>query len=317
MQYRKLGSSDLNVSEIALGSWLTYGGGVEKSRALECVRAAFDAGINFIDTANVYGRGAAETVLGEALAGVHRKSYILATKAFFPMSATDQGLSRAQIRKQLDNSLARLKTDYVDLYQCHRYDAKTPLEETMEALTEAVKSGKVHYIGFSEWPVDKIEAAAKIPNVANFVSSQPQYSMLWRAPEEKVIPYCAKHNISQIVWSPLAQGVLTGKYKPGKAPPADSRAANNDMNGFMGGSLMSDVVLKSVQDLLPIAKDAGLTLSQLALAWVLRQPNVASAIIGASRPEQVKENAAASGHKLSPDTLARIDNILQPVLRAA
>jgi len=190
MKYRKLGNSDLNVSEIALGSWLTYGGGVEKTRALECVKTAFDVGINFIDTANVYGRGAAETVLGEALANVPRKSYILATKVFFPMSATDQGLSRAQIRKQLDNSLARLKTDYVDLYQCHRYDAKTPLEETMEALTEAINSGKVRYIGFSEWPVDKIEAAAKIPNVAKFVSSQPQYSMLWRSPEEKVIPYC-------------------------------------------------------------------------------------------------------------------------------
>jgi len=187
----------------------------------------------------------------------------------------------------------------------------------MEALTEAVKSGKVHYIGFSEWPVDKIEAAAAIPNVAKFVSSQPQYSLLWRAPEEKVIPYCAKHNISQIVWSPLAQGVLTGKYKPGAALPVDSRAANSDMNGFMGGNLMSDTVLKSVQNLVPIAKDAGLTLSQLALAWVLRQPNVASAIIGASRPEQVKENAGASGHKLSADVLKRIDNVLQPVLQAA
>lgn len=317
MQYRKLGNSDLNVSEIALGSWLTYGGGVEKIRALACVKAAFDAGINFIDTANVYGRGAAETVLGEVLTGVKRSSYILATKAFFPMSATDQGLSRAQISKQLDNSLARLKTDYVDLYQCHRYDAKTPLEETMEALTEAVKSGKAHYIGFSEWPVDKIEAAAALPNVAKFVSSQPQYSLLWRAPEEKVIPYCAKHNISQIVWSPLAQGVLTGKYNSGAAPPVDSRAANSDMNGFMGGNLMSDAVLKSVQNLVPIAKDASLTLSQLALAWVLRQPNVASAIIGASRPEQVKENAEASGHKLSADILARIDSVLQPVLRAA
>ena len=317
MQYRKLGDSDLNVSEIALGSWLTYGGGIEKPRSLACVHAAFDAGINFIDTANVYGRGAAETVLGEALTGVPRNSYILATKAFFPMSATDQGLSRTQIRKQLDNSLARLKTDYVDLYQCHRYDAKTPLEETMEALTEAVKSGKVRYIGFSEWPVEKIEAAAKIPHVAKFISSQPQYSMLWRKPEEKVIPYCAKHGISQIVWSPLAQGVLTGKYKPSEAPPADSRAASDNMNGFMGGALMSDVVLKSVQDLLPIAKNVGLTLSQLALAWVLRQSNVASAIIGASKPEQVKENAAAAGHKLAADILARIDNALQPALQAA
>jgi aryl-alcohol dehydrogenase-like predicted oxidoreductase len=317
MKYRKLGNSDLNVSEIALGSWLTYSGGVEKANAIACVRTALDIGINFIDTANIYGRGAAETVLGEALNGVPRSSYILATKAFFPMTETDQGLSRAQIKKQLDDSLARLKTDYVDLYQCHRYDANTPLEETMEALTEAVKSGKVHYIGFSEWPVDKIEAAAQIPNVAKFISSQPQYSMLWRAPEEKVIPYCAKHGISQIVWSPLAQGVLTGKYKPHAAIPADSRAASNDMNGFMGGELMSDTVLQAVQNLAPIAKDAGLTMSQLALAWILREPNVASAIIGASRPEQVKENAAASGHILSADLLARIDAALQPALRAA
>ncbi len=317
MQYRKLGNSDLNVSEIALGSWLTYGGGVEKTRAIDCVRAAFDAGINFIDTANIYGRGAAETLLGEALEGVPRSSYILATKAFFPMTETDKGLSRAQIRKQLDNSLVRLKTSYVDLYQCHRYDEQTPLEETMEALTEAVKSGKVRYIGFSEWPVDKIQEAAEIPNVMKFISSQPQYSMLWRSPEEKVIPYCAKHGISQIVWSPLAQGVLTGKYKPGSAPPADSRAANSEMNYFMKGNMMSDPVLRAVQGLLPVAKDAGLTLSQLALAWVLHEPNVASAIIGASRPEQVKENALASGHKLSADVLSRIEGVLQPVLRAA
>ena len=233
------------------------------------------------------------------------------------MSATDQGLSRAQIKKQLDNSLARLKTNYVDLYQCHRYDAKTPLEETMEALTEAVKSGKVRYIGFSEWPADKIKAATTIPNAAKFVSSQSQYSMLWRAPEHEVIPACAKHGISQIVWSPLAQGVLSGKYKPGAAPPADSRAASNDMNHFMGADLMSDTILKAVQNLAPVAKDAGLTLSQLALAWVLREPNVASAIIGASRPEQVKENAGAGGRKLGADLLARIDRVLQPALRAA
>ena len=316
MQYRKLGDSSLNVSEISLGSWLTYGGGVEKAQAIACVRTALDIGINFIDTANIYGRGAAETLLGEALQGVKRDSYILATKAFFPMTATDQGLSREQIRKQLDNSLARLKTDHVDLYQCHRYDAKTPLEETMEALTEAVKSGKVKYIGFSEWPVAKIKAAAAIPGVAKFISSQPQYSMLWRGPEAEVIPWCKAHGVSQIVWSPLAQGVLTGKYKPGAAPPQDSRAANNDMNGFMGGPLMSDPVLKAVQDLGPLAKEAGLSIAQLALAWVLREPNVASAIIGASRPEQVKENAAASGHKLSPDLLARIDRTLQPALAA-
>jgi aryl-alcohol dehydrogenase-like predicted oxidoreductase len=317
MQYRKLGDSSLNVSEISLGSWLTYGGGVEKKTAISCVRTALDIGINFIDTANIYGRGAAETLLGEALASVKRDSYILATKLFFPMTQLDQGLSRAQVKKQLDNSLQRLRTDYVDLYQCHRYDARTPLEETMEALTEAVTSGKVKYIGFSEWPADKIKAAVAIPNVAKFVSSQPQYSMLWRAPEDEIIPYCAKHGISQIVWSPLAQGVLTGKYKPGAQPPKDSRAANNDMNGFMGGPLMSDTVLKAVQDLGPLAKEAGLSIAQLALAWVLREPNVASAIVGASRPEQVKENAAASGHKLSKDILARIDRVLQPALAAA
>ena len=317
MQYRQLGSSSLKVSEISLGSWLTYGGGVEKEQAISCVRTALDIGINFIDTANIYGRGAAETLLGEALTGVKRDSYILATKLFFPMTATDQGLSRAQVKKQLDNSLARLKTDYVDLYQCHRYDPRTPLEETMEALTEAVKSGKVKYIGFSEWPIDKIKAADALPKVEKFVSSQPQYSMLWRGPEAEIIPWCAKHGISQIVWSPLAQGVLTGKYKPGAPPPKDSRAANNDMNGFMGGPMMSEPVLKAVQDLNPIAKDAGLSLAQLALAWVLREPNVASAIIGASRPEQVKENAAASGHKLREDILDRIDRTLRPALAAA
>jgi aryl-alcohol dehydrogenase-like predicted oxidoreductase len=316
MQYRKLGSSDLNVSEISLGSWLTYGAGVEKSRAVACVKAAFDAGINFIDTANVYGRGAAESFLGEALAGIPRKSYVLATKAFFPMSATDKGLSRAQIEKQLDNSLQRLKTDYVDLYQCHRYDAATPLEETMEALTEAVKAGKTRYIGFSEWPVDKIKSALAMTKAARFVSSQPQYSLLWRHPEAEVIPYCTQQNISQIVWSPLAQGVLTGKYKPGAPPPADSRAANDRMNGFLGPDDLTDAVLQAVQDLQPLAKEAGLTLPQLALAWVLRLPNVASAIIGASRPEQVKENAAAAGRKLAPDLLASIDAALRPALAA-
>jgi 1-deoxyxylulose-5-phosphate synthase len=317
MQYRKLGNSDLNIAEISLGSWLTYGAGVEKEKAIACVRTALDIGINFIDTANIYGRGAAETLLGEALTGVQRDRYVLATKLFFPMTPADHGLSREQIKKQLENSLQRLKTDYVDLYQCHRFDRNTPIEETMEALTEAVNSGKVRYIGFSEWPVAGIKAAAAIPNVAKFVSSQPQYSMLWREPEEEVIPYCAKHGISQIVWSPLAQGVLTGKYKPGAKVPADSRAASNAMNGFMDDELMSETVLKAVQNLLPVAKDAGLTLPQLALAWVLREPNVASAIVGASRPEQVIENAKAAGHKLSPDILARIDSTLKPALQAA
>jgi len=316
MQYRKLGNSDLTVSEIALGSWLTYGAGVEKAQATACVRAALDLGITLIDTANVYGRGAAETFLGEALQGVERSSYVLATKLFFPMTETDHGLSRAQIEKQLDASLKRLKTDYVDLYQCHRYDPETPLEETMAALTEAVRSGRARYIGFSEWPVDKIQAALSLPNMARFVSSQPQYSLLWRAPEKEVIPLCAKHGISQIVWSPLAQGILTGKYRPGAPPPAGSRAASPSMGGFLSKDRFNDRVLQAVQNLVPLAREAGLTLSQLALAWVLREPNVASAIVGATRPEQVTENAGASGHKLSDSILSRIDTALAPALAA-
>ena len=316
MQYRKLGSSDLKVSEIALGSWLTYGAGVGKDQAQACVKKAFDVGINFIDTANVYGRGAAEKFLGEALQGVDRSSYVLATKLFFPMTQSDRGLSAQQIKKQLDASLKRLKTDYVDLYQCHRYDPDTPLEESMQALTDAVKSGKTRYIGFSEWPADKIEAAMAMPNVARFVSSQPQYSLLWRQPEEAVIPTCEKHNISQIVWSPLAQGILTGKYLPNKPLPADSRAATSSMNGFFSRDLLNSGVLMAVQSLGDIAKQAGMTLSQLALAWVLRQPNVASAIIGASKPEQVEENAGASGHRLSDSMLAQIDQVMAPALAA-
>src|SRR4051812_40639321 len=233
MLYRKLGSSDLEVSEISLGSWMTYGGGVERDRAEACVAAAFDAGINFIDTANVYSGGRAEEFLGEVLAGRPRDSYVLATKLFFPMSPDDQGLSRAQILKQIDASLARLRTDYVDLYQCHRYDWDTPLEETMEALTQVVRDGKARYIGFSEWPVDKVREALALPDVEKFVSSQPQYSMLWRGPEKELIPFCAENGISQIVWSPLTQGVLTGKYKPGEAPPEGSRATNDAMNYFM------------------------------------------------------------------------------------
>lgn len=316
MHYRKLGNSDLTVSEIALGSWLTYGAGVEKTQAVACVRKALDLGITLIDTSNIYGRGAAETFLGEALQGVERSSYVLATKLFFPMTETDHGLSRAQIDKQLDASLKRLKTNYIDLYQCHRYDPETPLEETMMALTEAVQSGKVRYIGFSEWPVDKIRAAIAIPNVARFVSSQPQYSLLWRDPEKAVIPLCIKNGISQIVWSPLAQGVLTGKYRPGVPPPADSRAASSSMGGFLGKDRLNDHVLQAVQNLVPVAHEAGLTLSQLALAWVLRDPNVASAIIGATKPEQVVENAGASGHQLSANVLALIDATLAPALAA-
>jgi aryl-alcohol dehydrogenase-like predicted oxidoreductase len=309
MRYRQLGSSDLQVSEISLGSWLTYGGGVGREQAEACVAKAFDVGINFIDTANVYARGQAEDFLGEVLADRPRDSYVLATKVFFPMSDTDKGLSRAQILKQIDASLARLRTDYVDLYQCHRYDWDTPLEETMDALTQVVRDGKARYLGFSEWPVDKVREALALPDVEKLVSSQPQYSMLWRGPETELIPFCAENGISQIVWSPLAQGVLTGKYKPGEAPPEGSRATNDAMNYFMDRA-KDDRVLERVQGLQPIAEELGITMAQLALAWVLREPNVASAIVGASRPQQVEDNAAASGIELDADVLRRIDEAL-------
>ncbi|HEX8224975.1 MAG TPA: aldo/keto reductase family protein [Allosphingosinicella sp.] len=314
MRYRKLGSSDLQVSEISLGSWLTFGVGVERERAAAVVDSAFDLGINFIDTANVYGRGAAESFLGEVLAGRPRDSYVLATKVYFPMSESDRGLSRAQIGKQLDASLERLRTDFVDLYQCHRYDEETPLEETMEALTAAVRSGKVRYIGFSEWPADKIRAALDMVGVEKFVSSQPQYSLLWRQPEQEVIPLCAANGISQIVWSPLAQGVLTGKYRPGSPPPADSRATSTEMGGFIAW-LLRDETLAAVQRLEPVAAEAGLSLAQFALAWVLREPNVASAIVGASRPEQLAENAAASGAEVDPALFARAEEIIEEARR--
>ncbi|HEV2816114.1 MAG TPA: aldo/keto reductase family protein [Allosphingosinicella sp.] len=309
MKFRKLGASDLEVSEISLGSWLTYGVGVEAERARACLDRAFAEGINFIDTANIYGRGAAELFLGEALSGRPRSSYILATKLFFPMTEADRGLSAAQIEKQLDASLTRLRTDHVDLYQCHRYDADTPLEETMRALTRAVESGKARWIGFSEWPADKIRAAIDMPGVARFVSSQPQYSLLWRAPEKEVIPLCAANGISQIVWSPLAQGVLTGKYRPGAPPPADSRAASEEMGDWIGAWLNPDT-LGRVERLKPLAAEAGLSLARFALAWVLREPNVASAITGASRPEQVADNAAASGAKVDPALFAQAERIV-------
>ena len=319
MKYRNLGDSSLEVSEISLGSWLTFGVGVEADAARACLDEAFAQGINFIDTANVYGRGAAETFLGEALKDRPRDSYVLATKLFFPMSDEDRGLSRGQVEKQLDASLKRLQTDHVDLYQCHRYDWDTPLEETMEALTRAVESGKARAIGFSEWPADRIQAAldlVKSAHAAKFVSSQPQYSLVWREPEKDVIPLCAANGISQIVWSPLGQGVLSGKYDPDRPPPAGTRAASESMGGFMD-RLMSPGLLRAVQQLKPIAEEAGLTLPQFALAWVLREPNVASAIIGASRPEQVRENVHASGVIVDTALFVKAEGIIDAALQAA
>jgi aryl-alcohol dehydrogenase-like predicted oxidoreductase len=313
VNFRLLGDSDIEVSEISLGSWLTYGAGVEREHTEACTRAAMEAGINFFDTSNAYGRGAAESVWGEILKDYPRDSYVLATKVFFPMSETDRGLSREQIHKQLDHSLERLQTDFVDLYQCHRPDPETPIEETMEALTEVSEAGKVREIGFSEWTIEQTEASLEVPNTKKFVSSQPQYNMIWRAPEAELIPFCREHGISQIVWSPLAQGVLTGKYKPGEPPPEDSRAASESMNWAMD-RYRSDELLEAVQGLNSIAEQAGLSMAQMALAWVLREENVASAITGASRPEQVYSNVEASGVELTRDTLDAIDLALEDVM---
>jgi aryl-alcohol dehydrogenase-like predicted oxidoreductase len=312
MRLRQLGDSDLHVSEISLGSWLTYGGGVDDDHARACVDAAFDAGINFIDTANVYAVGGAEAFLGDVLKSRPRDSYVLATKLYFPMDDQNQGLSREQVRKQIDASLERLQTDYVDLYQCHRYDSRTPLEETMEALDEVVRGGKARAIGFSEWTADQIQRSLDLSREhgwARFVSSQPQYSLLHRDPERDVIPLCRANGISQIVWSPLGQGVLTGKYRPGAELPEGSRATSERMGRMMGDKLQEGV-LERVQRLLPIAERLGITMAQLALAWVLRDPNVASAIVGASRPEQVHDNASASGIELDDETLAEIDRAI-------
>src|SRR3989449_11781187 len=313
MRYRRLGSSDLDVSEISLGSWLTFGGGVSNSQAEACVAKAFEVGINFIDTANVYSRGGAEEFLGEMLAKRPRDSYVLATKLYFPMNG-DRGLSREQVFKQIDASLARLRTDYVDLYQCARYDGQPPLEETMAALSEVVRQGKARYLGFSEWSADQIRAAlALVPQVEKFVSSQPQYSLLYRVPEREVIPLCKENGISQIAFSPLAQGTLTGKYQPSEDPPAGSRAASHQM-GWAMDRFRDDDVLRAVQRLAPIAAGLGITMAQLSLAWVLREENVASAIVGASRPEQVEQNAGGSGIELDEATLQAIDDAVADVV---
>jgi aryl-alcohol dehydrogenase-like predicted oxidoreductase len=313
VQLRRLGDSDLEVSEISLGSWLTYSGGVGRDQTEACTEAAFDAGINFFDTSNVYGTGAAEEAWGEILSKHERSSYVLATKVYFPMSRRDRGLSAEQIHKQIDASLARLQTDYVDLYQCHRFDVETPIEETMEALTEVVEQGKARYIGFSEWTPKQIRAGLDVPETAKFVSSQPQYNMIWRAPEAEVFGVCEENGISQIVWSPLGQGVLTGKYEPGAPPPPGSRATSDEMSVAIG-RYMDDRVLEAVRRLVPVAEGAGLTMAQMALAWVLRRDEVASAIIGASRPEQVHDNASASEIELSNDALDAIDEALADVV---
>jgi aryl-alcohol dehydrogenase-like predicted oxidoreductase len=323
MQYRKLGCGPLTVSEISFGTWLTVGAHVERATAVACIHAALDQGITLFDTANMYAAGEAERVLGEALrsSGRSRDQYLIATKVFNPVPPEpDKGLSAGQIAKQLDRSLERLGVEYIDLYQCHRYDKETPLDETLEALDRAVRSGKVRSIGLSEWPVEKIVAAAELTAAHGWTpmtSSQPQYSMLVRKPEAQVFAACREHGLGNIVFSPLAQGVLTGKYKPGQPPPQESRAANPDMNFTMetlGRRFRSDFLLAAVEQLKPIAADLGLTMTQMALAWVLRRPEVSSAIVGASRPEQVAANAAGSGITLSAEALARIDAILNPVV---
>jgi len=318
VEYRRLGRSGVKISEISLGSWLTYGGSVAEEQATACVHKAYEIGINFFDTANVYMRGAAEEIVGRALRGFDRDSYFLATKVFFPMGEgpNDRGLSRKHITEQCHASLKRLGVDYVDLYQCHRYDANTPLEETLRTLDDLVRQGKVLYIGVSEWTADQISDAlliAKEMNLDRIVSNQPRYNMIQRQIEVEVVPLSEREGVGQVVFSPLAQGILTGKYRPGEAPDQGTRAADSESNRFMR-ELMNEEVLSAVEALHSVASYADLSMSQLALAWVLRQENVSSAIIGASRPEQVEDNAGASGAKLSPDMISEIDRILDGVI---
>ncbi len=319
MEYRRLGGSGVKVSEISLGSWLTYGGSVAEEQSTACINKAYEIGINFFDTANVYMRGRAEEIVGRALRSFDRDSYFLATKVFFPMGEgpNDRGLSRKHITEQCHASLKRLGVDYVDLYQCHRYDPSTPLEETLRTLDNLVRQGKVLYVGVSEWTADQISDALRIAkemNLDRIVSNQPRYNMIQRQIEAEVVPLSEREGVGQVVFSPLAQGVLTGKYRPGEAPEGGTRAADPESSRFMR-QLMNEEVLSAVEGLRAVASDAGLTMSALALAWVLRQPNVSSAIIGASRPEQVEDNAAASGAELPPDALDRIDEILAGVVQ--
>lgn len=321
MKYRPLGHGPLQVSELSFGTWLTVAGGIGREQAFRCIHAAVDHGITLFDTANQYGAGEAERVLGQALKAYPRDRYQIATKLFFPVGdEPDRGLSACQIEKQLDRSLERLSVDCIDLYQCHRFDKEAPLEETLGALDRAVSAGKVRAIGFSEWTAEQIDAAAAIAGAASltaFSSSQPQYSMLWRKPERGIFEPCARHGIGNLAFSPLAHGVLTGKYAPGQPPPPGSRAASDEMNVFMetaGRHFRSDFLLQAVVELKPIAADLGLTMAQMALAWVLRRPEVASAIIGASRPEQVAENVRAIGVKLPAEALERIDQAVDGVV---
>jgi aryl-alcohol dehydrogenase-like predicted oxidoreductase len=319
MEFRHLGRSGLMVSEIAYGNWLTHGSQVEADQATACVKEALEVGITTFDTADVYAQTKAESVLGEALKGVRRESYELFTKVYWPTGPgkNDRGLSRKHILESCDNSLRRLQTDSIDLYQAHRFDYETPLEETLRAFDDLVRAGKVHYIGVSEWKASEIASALEIADKMGFdriVSSQPQYSMLWRVIETEVVPLCEKEGIGQIVWSPIAQGVLTGKYLPGEQPPAGSRATDENGGANMISRWLNPKVLEKVQQLKPLADEAGLTMAQLAVAWVLANPNVSAAIVGASRPEQVRDNAAAAGKKLDPDLLKKIDAVLEGVV---
>ncbi|CAM3799393.1 aldo/keto reductase family protein [Nocardioides marinus] len=315
MEFRYLGNSGLKISEITYGNWLTHGSQVENDAATACVRAALDAGISTFDTADVYANTKAETVLGEALEGERRESLEIFTKVYWPTGPggkNDTGLSRKHIMESINGSLTRLQTDYVDLYQAHRYDTETPLEETMQAFADVVRQGKALYIGVSEWTADQIRAGHALAKDLGIqlISSQPQYSMLWRVIEGEVVPACEELGISQIVWSPIAQGVLSGKYQPGQAPPAGSRATDDKGGADMIKRWMDDDLLTRVQQLRPLADEAGLTMAQLAVAWVLQNPNVASALVGASRPEQVEDNVAAAGKKLDADLMKAIDDVL-------
>ncbi|RCG28257.1 aldo/keto reductase [Sphaerisporangium album] len=318
MQFRHLGRSGLKVSEISYGNWITHGSQVEEDAAKACVHAALDEGVTTFDTADVYAGTRAEEVLGRALAGVRRESLEIFTKVYWPTGPgqNDRGLSRKHITESINGSLRRLGTDYVDLYQAHRYDHETPLEETLKTFDDLVRQGKVLYVGVSEWTAAQIADALRIADEMGFdrlVSNQPQYSMLWRVIEAEVVPLCQKEGIGQIVWSPIAQGVLTGKYLPGQAPPEGSRATDPTGANFIG-RMMDDDLLTRVQELKPIAADLGLSMAQLAVAWVLQNPNVSSAIVGATRPEQVRDNVKAAGVRLGEDVLARVDDVLGPVV---